>query len=54
MKLLRIAVTLGLLASPAFAQMVDLPRLTWPTDTAPATQGCDDPTSLVTAVQCDG
>jgi hypothetical protein len=54
MKLLRIAVTLGLLANPAFAQMLDLPRLTWPTDSAPVTQGCDDPTSLGTSVQCGG
>jgi hypothetical protein len=52
MNALRIAIALGFLAAPAFAQMIDLPRLTWPTTSAPAPQGCDDPTSIGDAVYC--
>lgn len=53
MTALRIAMILGFLAAPAMAQMVDLPRLTFPTDTtAPVTQGCDDPTTLATVAGC--
>jgi hypothetical protein len=54
MKLFCIAVALAVLANPTFAQMLELPRLIWPTDSAPVTQGCDDLTTFGTAVQCGG
>jgi hypothetical protein len=55
MTALRIAIALGFMAVPALAQSIDLPSLTWPTETtAPVTQGCDDPTSLTDAATCGG
>ncbi|MGO4909740.1 hypothetical protein ACEN2J_15555 [Pseudorhodobacter sp. W20_MBD10_FR17] len=54
MNALRIAIALGFLAAPAFAQMIDLPRLTWPTSTPTTTQGCADQTSIGAAVHCGG
>jgi hypothetical protein len=55
MNLLRIVIALGFLTTPAFAQMVDLPRLTWPTDTAaPVTQGCASPTTIGASTHCSG
>lgn len=53
MNVLRIVIALGFLATPTFAQMVDLPRLTWPTDTAaPVTKGCDAPTAIGASPHC--
>ena len=56
MTTLRLTIALCFLAVPALAQTgVDLPRLTWPTETtAPTTQGCGDPTQLGDAVDCTG
>lgn len=54
MKIHHIALILGLLATPTFAQSIDLPRLTWPTETAaPTSQGCNDPTQTATTT-CAG
>ena len=54
MNTLRIAIALGFLAVPAFAQTgFDLPHLTWPTETvSPTTMGCADPTQIGTATAC--
>lgn len=55
MQILRIAIALGLMAVPALAQSIDLPRLTWPTETtAPTSQACADPTTLGALTDCTG
>ncbi len=55
MNALRIALVLGLMAAPAFAQSFDLPRLTWPTQPdAPVTQGCATPAQQGKTVPCPG
>lgn len=47
---LKSVLVLGFLAAPyaASAQsiVIDLPRLTWPTENAPVAQGCNDAASL--------
>lgn len=50
MKLVKIAIVLGCLATPALAQSLDFPRLTWPT--APTSQGCSSPVSLGVVTRC--
>ncbi|MDN5788923.1 hypothetical protein [Pseudorhodobacter sp.] len=55
MKLLLPSLALSLsLAMPVFAQgVVDLPTLTWPTETvSPASMGCTNPTRLTVATPC--
>lgn len=55
MKIRYVALVLTLLAAPAFAQSIELPRLTWPTEpAAPVTQGCIDPAQVATEADCTG
>lgn len=54
MQIQHLALILVFLATPTFAQSIELPRLTWPTETAsPTSQGCIDPTQTGTTT-CAG
>jgi len=55
MKVVFAAFIVGFFSAAAFAQSIELPRLTWPTEPAtPETQDCTDPTQVDENVDCEG